>query len=259
MNRLSLKVFHQQPNTAVMKAFKERKSCFFIHTLLIGLLAISFTACDDDDDETVEPASVAYVSLYHASPDTPPFDVLMENRQINYYPLQYGRYTGYLNFFAGERSMRVRPASDANVIIDTTFTFEEDAAYSLFYVNQLSDIMAFLVNDNFEIPTAGNSAVRFIHLSPDAPPVEVVRFTDDANTNTVFADNRAYLDVTDFTTVASGQQSYQVRIEGTEDVLLSVPDINLLSGRVYTIVVRGFNTPPSGNTSNLGVEILVNY
>jgi hypothetical protein len=102
---------------------------------LIGLLAISFTACDNDDDEAVEPASVAYVSLYHASPDTPPFDVSMENRQINYYPLQYGRYTGYLNFFAGDRSMRVRPAGNDNVIIDTTFTFEQDQAYSLFFVD----------------------------------------------------------------------------------------------------------------------------
>lgn len=124
-----------------MKAFIERKTYYLIHTVLLGVLAFSFAGCDDDDDEdNVEPVSVSYVSLYHASPDTPPFDVLMENRQINYFPLQYGRYTGYLNFFAGERSMRVRPAGDANVIIDTTFTFEEGEAYSLFYVNERSDI-----------------------------------------------------------------------------------------------------------------------
>lgn len=224
-------------------------------------MAISIAGCEKrDDDVVVDPVSVAYVSLFHASPDAPPVDVLMENRQINFYPLQYTRYSGYLNFFSGERNMRVRPVGDVNVVIDTTFNFVEGEAYSLFYVNQLNNIQAFLIEDEFVLPSPGNSAIRFIHLSPDAPAIDVVRIVEDnGSSSDVVADNQDYLEATDFMTVESGLQSFQVKVAGSENNLLSVPDINLLSGGVYTFVVRGFHAPPPGNTNNLGAQILINY
>ena len=235
----------------------------FFKTLLIGLLAVGFAGCDDDDDQVVEPVSVAYVSLYHAAPDAPPVDILMENRQINFYPLQYTRHTGYLNFFTGDRSMRVRPYNDANVIIDTTFTFEEGQAYSVFYVNRLADIQAMVIEDELVSPEAEEAAVRFVHLSPDAPEVDLVSLPGENGENgdgeSSLADGTAYLEASDFMTVESGFHSFQVRAAGGDEVLLSIPDVNLMSGGVYTIVARGFQSPPAGNTNNLGAQILVNY
>lgn len=244
-----------------MKKYIAKFKSLSIYSLLISFMALSMTGCDDDDDgDNVEPVSIAYVSLYHASPDAPPVDIIMENGQINYYPLQYTRSSGYLNFYSGDRNMRVRPANDANVIIDTTFTFTEGAAYSLFYVNPLSDIEALLIQDEFEVPEEGNAAVRFIHLSPDAPAFDLVHAVDDGEAGpTTIADNQAYLEASDFMTVDSGSQSFQVMAEGSEEALLSIPDVNLASGGVYTIVVRGFHAPPGGNTNTLGAQILINY
>lgn len=242
-----------------MKRFRD----YFINSLLVGLMAVALIGCDNDDDDNVEPVSIAYVSLYHASPDTPPLDILMENRQINFYPLQYTRYSGYLNFFSGERSMRVRPAGDANVVIDTMFTFEEGEAYSLFYVNTLSDIEAMVIEDELVSPAAGNAAVRFIHLSPDAPAVDVASVPGENGENgeaeTAIAEAQEYLEATEFMTVESGFHSFQVRTAGSDEVLLSIPDVHLISGGVYTIVARGFQTPPAGNDHNLGAQVLVNY
>ncbi len=232
----------------------------FYYLLLFAFLALPFTACDDDDDDNVvDPVEVAYVSLYHASPNAPSLDILMEDRQINYYPLQYNRYTGYLNFIAGERDMSVRPAGDANVIIDTTLTFTEGNAYSLFYVNRLANIEAMLVEDDFEIPAEGKAAVRFIHLSPDAPEVDLVRSEGDDDAGEAVGDAVGYREVTDFMTVDSGVQSFMVNIAGSEDEVLNIPDINLVSGGVYTIVARGFVEPPAGNERGLGAQILINY
>lgn len=242
-----------------MKSYARKPVHSLFKLVVMSLMVVSLASCEKRDDDVVEPVSIAYVSVYHASPDAPPVDILMENRQINFYPLQYSRYTGYLNFFSGERNMRVTPSDAANVILDTTFTFVEGEAYSLFYVNQLANFQALLVEDELVLPEAGNAAVRFVHLSPDAQAFDLIRTIEDNGGNTsAIAENHEYLEASDFTIVESGLQSFEVRTAGSENVLLSIPDVNLLSGRVYTIVTRGFQTPPPGNTNNLGAQILIN-
>jgi hypothetical protein len=226
-------------------------SLLIIPLIVIGLLV----GCNDDDPEPI-PTTVAYVSLYHASPDAPGIDILMENNRINFYPLRYADYTGYLNFYSGERQMRVSPYDAANVVLDTMLTFEEGEAYSLFYVNEFSKINTLLVEDEFVSPEEGNSAIRVIHLSPDAPNINVVRIA--GQDSMAIAENGTYLQATDFEIVPSGIQSFEVLSPDSDQVLLSIPDVNLLSNRVYTIIARGFNSPPAGNTNNLTADIVVN-
>ncbi len=62
--------------------------------------------------------------------------------------MQFAGYTSYLNFYAGHRNIRVSPFNADNVIIDTTLTFTEGQAYSLFYVNRVANIRALLVKDS---------------------------------------------------------------------------------------------------------------
>ena len=61
------------------------------------------TACMNDDDDNAITEPIAFVSLYHGSPNAPDSDVEVDNRQINTYPLEYTDYTGYLRFYTGER------------------------------------------------------------------------------------------------------------------------------------------------------------
>ncbi|MBD3628597.1 DUF4397 domain-containing protein [Cyclobacterium sp.] len=222
----------------------------------VGMIAVVISACDVGDDDPVPLPDISYVGLYNASPDSPPLDILMENGRINYYPLRYSDYSNYLNFYAGERTMRVSPVNASNVVVDTTFNFEPEAAYSLFYVNEYDDIQAFLVEDEVLSLSSGEAAVRFIHLSPDSPEVNLVRSVEDENT--VLAEGNAYLDPTSFMAVESGVQSFQVNLTDNGEEVLSIPDLNLRSGGVYTILARGYNNPPAGNNNNLSADVLIN-
>ncbi|NHE57850.1 DUF4397 domain-containing protein [Cyclobacterium plantarum] len=222
----------------------------------VGMIAVVISACDVGDDDPVPLPDISYVGLYNASPDSPPLDILMENGRINYYPLRYSDYSNYLNFYAGERTMRVSPVNASNVVVDTTFNFEPEAAYSLFYVNEYDDIQAFLVEDEVLSLSSGEAAVRFIHLSPDSPEVNLVRSVEDETT--VLADGNAYLDPTSFMAVESGVQSFQVNLTDNGEEVLSIPDLNLRSGGVYTILARGYNNPPAGNNNNLSADVLIN-
>lgn len=241
----------------VVERRKIIKNFRFLPIAFLGLFVGLISGCDTDDEDVAPLPEISYVGLYHASPDAPSLDILMENGRINYYPLRYADYTNYLNFYAGERTMRVSPVSASNVVVDTTFTFETGEAYSLFYVNEYDNIQAMLVEDEEVAPAPGEAAVRFVHLSPDAPEVNVIR-SEENEGETLLVEDQGYLGASSFVTVASGLQSYQVNLAATGEEALSIPDLNLRSGGVYTIVARGYASPPAGNTNNLSADILVN-
>lgn len=238
-----------------MRKAMEKVKSVMLAVMLLSLLVVGTTSCDDDDPEVIEPVDVSYVSLYHASPNAPALDIFLNNRQVNYLPLRYSNYTGYLNVYSGARNMRVSPAAAENVILDTTLTFLVDRAYSLFYVNNLSDIEALLIRDSTVTPAAGQAAVRFVHLSPDAPAVDVIRI--DENRNTLLSD-LAYLQASPFMMVESGLQSFEVNLANGSTAVLNIPDVTLLPGGIYTVVAKGYATPPPGNNNVLSADILLN-
>ena len=50
--------------------------------------------------------------------------------------------------------------------------------------------------------------------------------------------------------------SFVISPAGGTDELISVSDVNLRSGKFYTIIARGFKNPPAGNNNALSVEVI---
>lgn len=225
----------------------------WLSKMLLGVTAIVFvTSCDDDDDNGVQPVPVAYVSLYNASPEITALDILVDNTQINIYPFEYTEYTGYQRFYTGDRNFKITPVNANNTLADTTVTFEDGQAYSVFIVDETNGVDILVLEDNAPNPSENNAMLRVVHLSPDAPEVNL--FTEGAS-DPLFS-GLTFKEATDFTEVSADEYDFEVRSGG--DALLTIPDINLRSGWFYTIIVRGFATPPSGNDNVLSAEIIVN-
>lgn len=224
------------------------RSVFFSVALVFFL-----ASCMDDDDTFVsEPLEVAYVSVYHAVPDGPQFDIVVDDRVINRNPFDYASYSGYLNFFTGNRSIKFTAAGASNALIDTTFNFADGKAYSLFAINSLPRTEALLVVDSAAAPQAGKARVRFIHLSPDAPAFDV---TISGDTAALFT-HQTFKDATEFKEIDAGVYSFDIADTGSSAVTLSAKDVQIVAGRFYTILTRGFANPPQGNTHGLSVEVL---
>jgi hypothetical protein len=235
-------------NSNIMHFISRFRSIFFSIAVMILLVS-----CLDDDENLVsEPVEVAYVSIYHAAPDAPDFDIIVDGRVINSAPFDYSSYSGYLNFFTGNREIRFAARNADNALIDTTFNFEDEKAYSLFAINRLSKIEALLVEDSAATPAAGNAMVRFVHLSPDAPAFDIAI---DGNETPLFT-GKSFKQATDFKEIAADTYDFQVKAPGATDAVLSAQDVDILPGRFYTIVTRGFATPPEGNNHILSLEIL---
>jgi hypothetical protein len=76
--------------------------------------------------------------------------------------------------------------------------------------------------------------VRFIHLSPDAPAVDVAVTGGD-----VLFGNVAFRGFTAYSPVPAGTYDLEVRLAGTDTVALPLPGINLEEGKVYTVFAMG--------------------
>jgi hypothetical protein len=225
-----------------------------IALFLIGISSLSLTSCLDKDEDPVAPQPISFVSFYHGAPSAPDMNILIDGGQINNVPFKYSDYTNYLGFRPRSVKVKFGPTNAVNPSRDTTLTLVEDKIYSIFVVDEAAQIdLLVLTDDSLETPATGKAGVRFVHLSPDAPAVDVA--TTGTSAANLFS-NVGFKGSTDFIELAAGKHTLQVKNAGGSDVLLPVPNVELTAGRIYTFVFRGFVTPPAGNTKTLDFQVL---
>ena len=234
----------------VMKIFNNKITAWIISCSML----LTFTSCLDDDDPSTTNTPVAFVSLYHGSPDAPQLDIEVDNNQINSAPFDYAEYTGYLRFYTGNRNLKFGPFASSSVNIDTTITFEPNKAYSVFVADEFENGEVVVLNDNSDPAASGKAKVRIINLSPDAGNIDF----KVAGETTTWATDLEFKDATGFTEVDASEFDFEVRASDNDELLLSLPNTTLQSRYFYTIVIRGYETPPEGNTNVLAAQVLVN-
>jgi len=224
---------------------------------LILALAVTFTAftfigCDDEETPVTQSLaqSNSLVKVIHASPDAPGVDLLVDNA-IAGTNLTFPNNTGYLTVPSGTRNIKVNVTGTMTTVIEANVDFMQNRNYSVFAVNSVSSIEPLLIEDDLTEPAQGKAHVRFIHLSPDAPVVDIT-LTD----GTVVFGNKAFKDFTPFTPLDAGSYDLEVRVAGTTTVALDLPVITVEAGKIYTIFAKGFLS--GTGTQQLGAEIIVN-
>ena len=214
-------------------------------------LTISLSSCLNNNDTDTVVVPVAYVSVYNASPDSPGLDVLVDNKQINSRPLEYSNYTGYLQFYTGNRNLKFNSFNASNVLVDTTVTFQANKAYSVFVIDNTAEADALIVEDSAATPAATNSLIRFVNLSPDAASVELTTDSESLFPSKAFKQITAFKEIT--------AQSYTLQAKKDDhSVIVTAPGIVLQPGRAYTIIARGYLNPPSGNTNTFSIQVIDN-
>lgn len=220
---------------------------------LVATAAVFLQGCLKDDSEPQE-APTAFVSMYHASPDTPDLDILIDNRKVNQFDFAYSNFTGYRFLYTGVRNIRFTPIGGTTILLDTNVTLLQDKIYSLFVANTKDKIEAIFVGDSLKVPAANMARVRFAHLSPDAPTLDA----RISGKTTPLQTNLAFKQISEFMEISAGKQTMVFKLSGAESDLFTMPDITLEAGGNYTVVIRGFQTPPNGNTKTLGGQLILN-
>ncbi len=192
----------------------------------------------------------AQLMVVHASPDAPAVDLLVNDMTAGT-NLAFPANTGYMNVLATMKNIKVNVAGTGTNVINADLGFTKGMHYSLFAVDAVASLSALLLEDDMTAPAMGTAHVRFVHLSPDAPAVDIT-LTD----GTVVFGNVAFKEFAGFAPVSAGMIDLQVRLAGTDTVVLDLPGIDFMDGMIYTVFAKGF-AAGSGDQA-LGAEIIMN-
>lgn len=222
------------------------KIAIFASVLLLAS-AVLVSSCKKEDEH-----EHSYLMVVHASPDAPGVDLLVDGTKLNPMALNFPASTAYLEQEAGTRNIKVNVAGTTTTVINADLAMTKDMSYTVFAIDSVSKISALVLNDDLTAPAAGKAHVRFVHLSPDAPSVDVAV----ASSGAVVFGNKAFKEYTAFTPLDAGAYNLDVRVAGTTTVALVLPTITLEAGKIYTVFAKGFLGGTGAQV--LGAEIIVN-
>lgn len=180
--------------------------------------------------------SHGYLRVLHAIPDAPSIDVYANNKLIAK-NLSYKQITAYMPIPQGVYEISLYAAGSSNSpIVINSININPDTKSTVAAAGTLCTASTIEIPDHQIIPLNINeSSIRFIHLSPNAPAIDITW----SNGSIIFA-NISYKERTLYKTVPANKYTLQVRVAGTSTVALTIPDTVLESKTVYTIYVIGF-------------------
>jgi hypothetical protein len=217
---------------------------------IIFIIGTLMSSCTKDDDQ--ELPAFSYVSVFNGSSDSPPLDIIVSNRKINRYGINYTESFPYNRFFIGDRQFQFSPFNALNSLLDKTFKIEDNKIYSVFLSNISKNMEAYLVEDIWQNPDADHAQIRFIHLSPDAGKVNF-KFTAS---DLPGAENIEYQNPSVFVKIKNGKHQLSVTSNGQN--LLNPVEIEFKGNRVYTIILRGLKTTED-NQQKVNLQLLTNF
>lgn len=184
---------------------------------------------------------MSYIRILHAVPNAPNVDIYANDMMIAK-NLPYEKFTEYLEVPSGPYDIKVFPTGETNnYVLDADLTIPPNTISTIAAIGLLPDIDLYPILDPIQEIVPGKACVRFAHLSPNAPAVDIT-----LPNGTIIFDNVEYREVTDYECISPGRIAIQARVAGTDQVVLNVPRIRLQPNRFYTIYAVGLvgETPP---------------
>ena len=179
-------------------------------------------------------SSMGYVRVIHTVPDAPNVDIYADDKLI-INNLAYGSYTDYLPIPEGTYSISLYVTGTKNSpVLANMLTVNKNSILTVAAVGTLSDIGLLAITDADETRKPGKAMARFLHLSPNAPAVDIT-----LPNGTVIFSNISFKHITSYIDVAPMNYTLQVRVAGTSNVVLTIPNVNLNADKYYTVYAIG--------------------
>jgi hypothetical protein len=201
-----------------------------IASLLTPLVALPNSANGQSSGAT------ARVRVIHASPDAPSVDVLVNDELALFTSARFGDVTDYAEVPANVYDVKVVPAggSPASAAIQADLNLFYGTDYTVIAVGTGDDIRPIVLVDDNSQPTGNEARVRFVHAVPDAPAVDI----KVADGPYLFQDI-SFEALGDYVTIPRSRYGIEVRVAGTDTVVLELPEISFRGGSTYTLLATG--------------------
>ena len=180
----------------------------------------------------------SYFRILNAITGAPALDVYA-NEMLIASNLKYGDFSRYMQFMPGNYTLSVYISGmQKSAIFETNITIDRNLAYTGVLsgkINDVPNLSIYMIPEAKETHNMNNmAAVRIIHMSPDAPPMNLV--SDD---ETILFSGVGYGDTTENVALPSGRYILHLRETESGGNILTVPTIDFAPGMYYTLFVIG--------------------
>lgn len=176
----------------------------------------------------------SYIRIMNACPDAPPLDVYAKEKII-VRGLAYRDFTEYFPVQTGTCYIKVYPSGSKGVpVVDTSLNILSKSILTVAALGKLESIELLPISDQPTLLYPDKASIKFVHLMPNAPNVDM-NLTD----GTVLLRNVPFKGITDYTNVYPANHTLQVRLAGTNNMVLTVPNQKLSGGSAFTAYAVG--------------------
>ncbi len=176
------------------------------------------------------------VRALHTSPDAALVDVQLDGTPLAS-GLTFAEVSDYVEFPAGRRQatvVDVTSGTPGETLAHTTVDLAPGRDYTLVTLGMAAEMHILPLVDSTTAPDTAHAAVRALHASPDAPPVDVrVRGGPLLFEHVPFGHATGYIDV------QAGTVHLEFTAAGEERAVASLPYHRLGGGDLHTFVVLG--------------------
>lgn len=183
----------------------------------------------------------SYIRVLHASPDAPAVDIYANGNPIAR-SLAYRGFTPYMSVPAGSYNIEVYPAgTKTNPVLRTNVEIPPQSILTIAAAGRVASLRLIPFTEPIMAIPAGKAYVRFVHLSPNAPRVDIT-----LPDGTPLFRNVGFGQATSYIPVDPGTYTLQARPAGTSNVVLTVPNIHLSAGKFFSVYAIGLagESPP---------------
>jgi len=184
----------------------------------------------------------------HASPDAPAVDLLVDGAVAGT-GLTFPTNTAYLPVSAGTRNVKINVSGTA-IRDQRRPAARAGTSYTVFACDKVASISTLVLTDNLAAPRRERPTCRFVHLSPDAPAVDVAI----QGVGVLFA-NRAFKQFSAFTR-ERGTYNLEVRPSRIHYRGAATPRVSPAGGQDLHRVRQGLLA--GSGAQALGAQIIVN-
>ena len=179
----------------------------------------------------------ALVRVINAAPNAMAIDVFADD-QKTFEAVSFKDVTPYKELSDTRHTFRVRQAGKDSdqPIAENSEGLVAGKHYTVLIMPGTNDMTTVsIINDNIAAPPADKAQVRVIHASPDSGEVDIV---DKSGNKKLFSGVNFERETT-YMAVDPMKTTLEVRPEGQDTSVLTVPNANFEKGKYYTIVVTG--------------------
>ena len=224
----------------------------------------------------------SHISITNASPSIANLQLFLNNTLVPFpdTPVSFGKtvfqsyifnsttyhpdtlFLPYININPGFNELSFKDYTRSEMINVLDGNFDSGSNYSLFLVDTLihGKVNSILLKDNLQKVDSTKSQIRFLNLSPDAPPMDVWAYPNGgpngykifSHCNYIPRDFNSFLQAQNFSLIDMGPYFFIATESGTSNVLLAGQMV-IFGKTVITLYAKGYLAGRGVNSLDVGV------